>query len=239
MSKYTTGEVAKLCGVTVRTIQYYDQRGVLKPSERTDGGRRLYSDEDINRLKIICFLRDLDLPIDAISEILNEEHPERVLSLLIDAKEKALQDEITKKKEKLEKLRELKSNMNTSTFSLTSITDIAMIMKGKTKLKKLHLLMIIIGLPVNILQWTAIMIGILKGLWWPCILWLIVALIWGVLMSRYYFNHVQYICPECHHVFKPTFKESFWAKHTPTTRKLTCTTCHHKGYCIEVWGEEE
>ena len=37
MSKYTTGEVAKLCGVTVRTVQYYDTRGILAPSELSEG----------------------------------------------------------------------------------------------------------------------------------------------------------------------------------------------------------
>ncbi len=40
MSKYTTGEIAKLCGVSVRTVQYYDTRGILVPNEITDGGRR-------------------------------------------------------------------------------------------------------------------------------------------------------------------------------------------------------
>ena len=39
MSKYTTGELAKLCGVTVRTVQYYDTRGILIPSELSEGGR--------------------------------------------------------------------------------------------------------------------------------------------------------------------------------------------------------
>ena len=45
MSKYTTGEIAKLCGVSVRTVQYYDTRGILAPSELTEGGRRLYSED--------------------------------------------------------------------------------------------------------------------------------------------------------------------------------------------------
>ena len=75
MSKYTTGEMAKLCGVTVRTVQYYDARGILIPSELSEGGRRLYSEDDLKRLKVICFLRELDIPIDAISKILKEEHP--------------------------------------------------------------------------------------------------------------------------------------------------------------------
>ena len=58
MSKYTTGEMAKLCGVTVRTVQYYDARGILIPSELSEGGRRLYSEDDLKRLKVICFLRE-------------------------------------------------------------------------------------------------------------------------------------------------------------------------------------
>ena len=57
MSKYTTGELAKLCSVTVRTAQYYDTRGILIPSELSEGGRRLYSEDDLRCMKIICFLR--------------------------------------------------------------------------------------------------------------------------------------------------------------------------------------
>ena len=53
MSKYTTGELAKLCGVTVRTVQYYDTRGILSPSALSEGGRRLYTDDDVQRLRII------------------------------------------------------------------------------------------------------------------------------------------------------------------------------------------
>ena len=58
MSKYTTGELAKLCGVSVRTVQYYDTRGILVPSELSEGGRRLYSEDDLKLMKIICFLRE-------------------------------------------------------------------------------------------------------------------------------------------------------------------------------------
>ena len=40
---YSTGEIAKLCGITVRTVQYYDQRGLLIPTELSEGGRRMYT----------------------------------------------------------------------------------------------------------------------------------------------------------------------------------------------------
>lgn len=237
MSKYTTGEIAKLCDVTVRTVQYYDTRGILVPSELSEGGRRLYTEDDLRRLKIICFLRELDLPIDAISKILQEEHPEKVISLLIEQQEKVLSEEVSEKQDKLEKLRELKSELkDREQFSLESIGDIAIIMEGKKKLKQMRWMMILTGLPVTALQWFSIIFWIVKGIWWPFVVWVLIAIPWGILVSRYYFSHVKYICPECHEVFKPSLKEAFWANHTPTARKLTCTSCGHKGFCVEVWG---
>ncbi len=240
MSKYTTGELAKLCGVTVRTVQYYDTRGILIPSELSEGGRRLYSEDDLKCMKIICFLREVDLPIDAISQILQEEHPEKVISLLIEQQEKTLSDEISDKEEKLKKLRELKNGLKSqAAFSLESIGDIAVIMEGKKKLKRMRRMMILTGAPVTALQWFSIIFWIVKGIWWPFVVWAAVAAVWGTLVSRYYFHHVKYICPECHKVFKPTLKEAFFANHTPTARKLTCTACGHKGFCVEVWGGDE
>ncbi len=240
MSKYTTGEIARLCGVTVRTVQYYDTRGILIPSELSEGGRRLYSEDDLKRMKTICFLRELDLPIDAIAQILNEEHPEKVISLLIEQQEKSLSEDISEKQEKLDKLRELKNGLKSQeTFSLETIGDIAVIMENKEKMKKMHWMMVLTGLPVTALQWFSIIFWIIKGIWWPFIVWVVVAVVWGTLISRYYFNHVKYICPECHEVFKPTLKEAFFANHTPTARKLTCTSCGHKGFCVEVWGGDE
>ena len=237
MSKYTTGELAKLCGVTVRTVQYYDARGILIPSELSEGGRRLYSEDDLKRMKIICFLRELELPIDAISRILREEHPEKVISLLIEQQEKALSEEIADKEEKLGRLRELKNGLKGRTdFSLETIGDIAVIMEGKKKLKRMRWMMILTGIPVTALQWFSIIFWIVRGVWQPFAVWVLVAAVWGTLVSRYYFRHVKYICPECHAVFRPTLKEAFWANHTPNTRRLTCAACGHRGFCVEVWG---
>ena len=76
--------MAKLCGVTVRTVQYYDTRGLLVPSELSEGGRRLYSENDLKKMKVICFLRNLGLSIDSIGQILAEEDPGSVISLMLD-----------------------------------------------------------------------------------------------------------------------------------------------------------
>lgn len=240
MSKYTTGEIAKLCGVTVRTVQYYDTRGVLVPSELSEGGRRLYSEDDLRRMRIVCFLRSLDIPVDAVSQILKEERPENVISLLIEQQEEILSCEISEKREKLERLRELKNGLkNAPVSSLESIGDIAVLMEGKKKLRKMRLTMVLTGLPVTALQWFSIVFWAVRGVWWPFAVWAAVALIWGVAVSRYYFGRVKYICPECHEVFRPSLKEAFFANHTPTARKLTCAACGHKGFCVEVWGGKE
>ena len=240
MSKYTTGEIAKLCGVTVRTVQYYDTRGILIPAELSEGGRRLYSEDDLKRMKIICFLRDLGLSIDSISQLLSEDDPGSVISLLLEQQEQVLKEEISEHEEKLHKLEELKVGLKSvKEFTVESIGDIAYTMSNRKKLKKIHMTLLMIAIPINVLQWVSIILWIAKGLWWLFVIWAVIAIPFGVLASRYYFKSVAYICPQCHTVFRPTFKEAFWARHTPATRKLTCTSCGHQGFCVEVAREED
>ncbi len=240
MSKYTTGEIAKLCGVTVRTVQYYDTRGILVPTELSEGGRRLYSEDDLKRMKIICFLRELDLPINSISQMLSEDNPGNVITLLLDQQEQDLKDEIRERQEKLKKLEALHRELkNVETISVESIGDVAYTMSNKKKLKKIHRNLLLSAIPVGIIQWTAIILAIVNRIWWPLLIYAAVGIPCAILISKYYFSHVAYLCPQCHTVFKPTLKEAFWARHTPTTRKLTCTSCGHHGFCVEVAREEE
>ncbi|MDD6807611.1 MAG: MerR family transcriptional regulator [Oscillospiraceae bacterium] len=240
MSKYTTGEIAKLCGVTVRTVQYYDSRGILVPTELTEGGRRLYSEDDLKRMKIICFLRGLGLPIDSISQILSEDDPGSVISLLLEQQEQALKQEMEERQDRLAKLEELNRELKTiKKISLESIGDVAYTMTNKKELKKIHMIMLLTGIPITIFQWTSIILWITNGLWWLFAVWVVIAGIFGILISRYYFKSVAYICPQCHTIFRPAFKEAFWARHTPATRKLTCTTCGHNGFCVEVVADLE
>lgn len=63
-------EVAKLTGVTVRTLHYYDEIGLLKPSDITEAGYRIYSAEDLELLQQILFFRELDFPLGEIRKIL-------------------------------------------------------------------------------------------------------------------------------------------------------------------------
>ncbi|MBE6636850.1 MAG: MerR family transcriptional regulator [Ruminococcaceae bacterium] len=240
MSKYTTGEIAKLCGVSVRTVQYYDSRNILVPSELSEGGRRLYSEEDLKRMRIICFLREAGLPINSIAQLFAEEHPEKIISLLLDQQEQELRETIAEEQKKLGMIENIKRELKEIPhFSVESIGDIAQIMKRKNMLARMRLTMVLTGLPVTILQWVSIILWITHGLWWLFALWACVAVLWGTTVSVYYFNHVAYLCPECHEVFRPGFKEMFWAYHTPKMRRLTCPNCKHKGLCVEVYADKE
>ena len=111
MSLYTTGEIAKLCGVSVRTVQYYDTRNILKPSELSEGGRRLYSEEDIKRMRIICFLREMGIAINSIEELLKEENTQAVISLLMEEQEKILLEELQERQIKLDLLMQMKKEL--------------------------------------------------------------------------------------------------------------------------------
>lgn len=239
MSQYTTGELAKQCGITVRTVQFYDQRGILVPSALTEGGRRLYSEDDLKKMKIVCFLRDTGLSLDTIGKLMAEEDPGSVIAVLLEQQEQVLQEEIGERREKLDRLAELRSGLKTvPSFSIESIGDIATVMEGRKKMNAMHRNMILTGIPLSLLQLASLYLWIFRGIWWPFILWFVAAVPYGVLWSRYYYRHVDYICPQCHEVFRPSFKEAFFANHTPKTRKLTCVKCGHHGFCVETWAKD-
>ena len=242
MSKYTTGEIAKLCGVTVRTVQYYDTRGILVPSETSEGGRRLYSDADLRRMKIICFLRECGLPINSIGSLLSESDPALVISALAQEQENQLRGEIRRAQEQLEKLDGIMREVRRiDSFSVESIGDIAQVMANREKMRRVRAVLLLTGIPLMAVQWGCVILWIVSGKCWPFFAYTALAVPYGVWVTRYFFRRTAYICPQCHDTFRPSLREAFWARHTPTLRKLTCTCCGHNGFCVETYcsGESE
>ncbi|MDF0530196.1 MerR family transcriptional regulator [Tsukamurella sp. 8F] len=66
------GALARASGLTVRTLHYYDEIGLLSPSERTGAGHRLYSPQDVQRLYHVVALRQLGLALDEIGAALDD-----------------------------------------------------------------------------------------------------------------------------------------------------------------------
>ena len=79
----TIGEMARLTGVTVRTLRHYDRIGLLPPEEVTQAGYRLYGEASLQRLHTIRLLRQTGLPLEMIRRTLDDPHatPERLLAL--------------------------------------------------------------------------------------------------------------------------------------------------------------
>jgi MerR family transcriptional regulator, thiopeptide resistance regulator len=71
------GELARIAGVTVRTLHHYDSIGLLRPSERTGGGHRIYSEADVQRLYRLLALRGVGLPLEEIGPLLDREDSPR------------------------------------------------------------------------------------------------------------------------------------------------------------------
>lgn len=67
---YTVNEVSKLSGVTIRTLRYYDQIGLLKPAYVGENGYRYYEDDQLRQLQHILFFRELDLPLTDIQGLM-------------------------------------------------------------------------------------------------------------------------------------------------------------------------
>ena len=67
----TVHEVSKLTGVSIRTLHYYDEIGLLKPSASTDAGYRMYDDTALERLQTIMLFRELEFPLKDIKRIID------------------------------------------------------------------------------------------------------------------------------------------------------------------------
>ncbi|TMR87948.1 MerR family transcriptional regulator [Nonomuraea basaltis] len=78
---FSVGQVARLAGITVRTLHHYDEIGLLTPGERTHAGYRRYTDADLVRLQQILLYRELGFPLEEIAVILDEPHADELTHL--------------------------------------------------------------------------------------------------------------------------------------------------------------
>ena len=68
----TVKELSDLTGISVRTLHYYDQIGLLTPTAKSEAGYRLYDDRALETLQQILFFREFDLPLKRIKSIMDD-----------------------------------------------------------------------------------------------------------------------------------------------------------------------
>ena len=108
----TEKEISDLTGISVRTLHYYDEIGLLKPTEKSDAGYRLYDDKALETLQQILFFREFDISLKEIKAVLDNPALERNQILQVQRKM------LVTKKERMERL-------------IASIDDI---LKGENKM---------------------------------------------------------------------------------------------------------
>jgi DNA-binding transcriptional MerR regulator len=106
------GELTKQTGLSIRTLHYYDEIGLLSPSHRTEVGHRLYSDQDIIRLQQILSLRQLGFSLKEIIECL--ETPEFALPKVIDLHRTRVREQMALSRTLLGRLNAIATELETT-----------------------------------------------------------------------------------------------------------------------------
>ena len=107
-------EIAKRAGVTLRTVRYYEERGLLPPSSCTSGGIRLYSERDVNRLIFIKHLRKIGLDLEQIGLCLNKLPAESSRRQRVKHTQVLLREQKDRIEEQLTELDDIKSQIENS-----------------------------------------------------------------------------------------------------------------------------
>ena len=121
----TVKEISRLTGVSVRTLHYYDEIDLLKPTEITDAGYRLYDDTALERLHSILLFRELQFPLKEIKAILDSPDFDTKATLceqieLLELQKKRLDKIISSAREILNKG---VNNMSFSSFDKTELEE--------------------------------------------------------------------------------------------------------------------
>lgn len=90
---FTSGQLAKQCHTSIRTVQYYDQNGLLR-AKRSQSNRREYDEQDLLRLQQIITYRQLGFTLKDIQELIDNRQASKTLSALIDKQTAMLHQQI-------------------------------------------------------------------------------------------------------------------------------------------------
>lgn len=131
---YTTGEFAKKAGVTLRTIRYYDVKGILKPSYYNESGYRFYSDEDFIKLKKILALKYLGLSLDEIEVIENNDYERNHLKNYLKLQKTITNNKMNNMKVVLNAIETAQISMENHGQELASIIDDIKSLEGEKEL---------------------------------------------------------------------------------------------------------
>ncbi|MCS4487122.1 MerR family transcriptional regulator [Staphylococcus americanisciuri] len=236
MTTYTIGDLAKQFSISTRTLQYYDEKGVLPPAYIENNNYRVYTEQEAEKLKLILLMKALGMQLKEIRMLLTAEGTLDTVRLILDQKQCAIEQAIQKQQAQQKQIQAMQQMINeTSQSSITKLQDMDRMLMKNEYLKPLRVKMLGIASVGTISLWSSIWLGFkADNVVYPL---LGVGASMGIAyyLTKDYYHQVQYMCPNCQHVFMPTMHEFIFARHTLSTRDLTCPSCQFTGHCVEVY----
>ena len=132
------GQLAKLADVTPDTIRYYEKQGMMDHGKRTEGGYRLYSEQDLQRLRFIRYPKQLGFTLETIAELLSirvdpEHHTCKESKAIVDSRLHDVESKITELKRMRESLKRLSRACCGSTHATTYCSILEALEQGATE----------------------------------------------------------------------------------------------------------
>ena len=233
--RYTIGEAAKKLQVSTRTLRFYEEKDLVRPAYTEENGYRFYEKDQIRQLELILFLKELGFSLRQIKMLIQDKHGGQSLDLLLKEQYQENQrkiDKLSKKQRKIEHLQKIKL----SRAVLTNHSGITDIMRKENRLSALRRRMCFLG--ILLILGELIGISLLYAFKVQMSVAVIgITVVGAIALSKYYYDNVEYVCPNCGDVFIPSFLTFNLAPHTPKFRKLTCPRCGKRSYCLEIIRE--
>lgn len=118
----TVKEVSEITGISIRTLRYYDEIGLLKPTELTEAGYRLYDNKALEKLQEIMFFRELEIPLIDIKKIMDNPNYDKERALL--AQKSLLEQKRNRLNGIIELITDVMKGVNTMSFGAFSNEEV-------------------------------------------------------------------------------------------------------------------
>lgn len=127
----TVKDVSEITGVSIRTLRYYDEIGLLKPTKLTDSGYRLYDNRALEKLQQIMFFRELEIPLAEIKEIMG--NPDFDKKQVLAVQKSLLESKRNRLNGIIELIHDVMEGANTMNFKAFNETDVEQIIAAMQK----------------------------------------------------------------------------------------------------------
>ena len=235
---YTTGEIAKLCHVSKRTVQYYDKEEIIQPFQMSEGGRRIYSKEDLQKFRLVILYKNLGLSLKEIKEVLYSENKYKVITDILTQQNMKLDQQIREmvdlKKKITILLEDLNLNKELTIFNCDDLDHLIHHKKHHDTVGRLTYLLL--SLYIVIIFMSAYLIAVLGGLFTYLILG--IDIIFLLFLIYFHSSKNAYICPYCKYKFSINFFQDMLSFNNGNKGKyLKCPNCHKRSWITETYKE--